>query len=74
MFNQRKNKRFSYKPRFKGSNSDSYQEDLKNDMATKWKEIRGNSKRRGSFVTSLPFLVIILVALFILIYILNGYR
>lgn len=74
MFNQRKNKRFSYKSRFKDSNSYNDQEDLKHDMAAKWNEIRGNSKRRGSVIKSLPFLIIVLVGLFILIYILNGYR
>lgn len=73
MFNQRKNKRFNYKPRSKDSNSDSYREESKNDLEAKWNEIRGNTKRRGSILTSLPVLIIILASLFVLIYVLNGY-
>lgn len=73
MFNQRKNKRFSYKPRFKDSNSDNYREESKNDLEAKWNKMRGNTKRRGSILTSLPVLIIFLVSLFVLIYILNGY-
>ena len=69
MFNQRKNKRFSYKSRFQ----DSKEKESKDDLEAKWDEIRGNTKRRGSVFTSLPALIIILVSLFALIYILNGY-
>lgn len=73
MFQQRKNKRFNYKPRSKDSNSDGYREESKNDLEAKWNEIKGNTKRRGSIWTSLPALIIILVSFFVLIYILNGY-
>ena len=69
MFNQRKNKRFSYKPRFQ----DSKEKESRDDLEAKWDEMRGNTKRRGNFFTSLPALIIILVALFVLIYVLNGY-
>ena len=69
MFNQRKNKRFSYKSRFQ----DSDEKKSKDDLEAKWNEIRGNTKRRGNILTSLPALIIILVSLFALIYILNGY-
>ena len=69
MFNQRKNKRFSYKPRIQ----DSDEIESKDDFETKWNEVRGSDKRRGSFLTSLPALIIMLVSLFVLIYILNGY-
>lgn len=69
MFNQRKNKRFSYKPRFQ----DSEEQKSKDDFETKWDEIKGGNKRRGSVLTSLPALIIMLVSLFVLIYILNGY-
>ena len=69
MFNQRRNKRFSYKPRYKDS------EDAKSgdDLEAKWDEMRSHTKRKGSIFTSLPFLIIALIALFVLIYILNGY-
>jgi hypothetical protein len=73
VFNQRKNKRFSYKPRFKDSNSDGYREESKRDLEAKWNELRSNTKRRGNIFTSLPALIIILISLFVLIYILNRY-
>lgn len=69
LFNQRKNKRFSYKSRFK----DSKEMGSKGDLEAKWNEIKGNTKRRGNKLTSLPALIIILVSLFVLMYILNGY-
>jgi len=69
LFNQRKNKRFSYKSRFQ----DSKEKESKDDLEAKWNEMRGNIKRRGSILTSLPALIIMLVSLFVLIYILNGY-
>ncbi len=69
MFNQRRNKRFSYKSRFQ----DSKEIESKDDFETKWNEVKGSTKRRGYFLTSLPALIIILVSLFVLIYILNGY-
>ncbi len=69
MFNQRKNKRFTYKSRLQ----DSDNRKSKDDLEAKWNEIKGNSKRRGNFLTSLPFLIIMLVLLFVLIYILEGY-
>lgn len=69
MFSQRKNKRFSYKPRLQ----DSKKAELKGDVETKWKEARGGAKNKGNVFTSLPALILVLVALFVLIYILNGY-
>ena len=73
MFNQRKNKRFSYKTRFQDSNPDSHREESKDDFETKWNEAKGVAKRKGNVFTSLPALIILLVSLFILIYILEGY-
>ena len=73
LFNQRKNKRFSYKPRFQDSNTDNHREKWKSDLEVKWDEMRSNTRRRGSILTSLPALIIILASLFFLIYILNGY-
>lgn len=69
MFNQRRNKRFSYKPRFQ----DSKEEESRDDLETKWNEIKGNTKRKGSLLTSLPALIIMLLSLFVLMYILEGY-
>lgn len=73
MFNQRKNKRFSYKPRFQDSNTDDDREKLKAEFETKWNDVKGTSKRRGNFLTSLPALIIMLVSIFVLMYILEGY-
>ncbi|OZV67613.1 hypothetical protein [Winogradskyella aurantia] len=69
MFKQRKHKRFNYKPRFQDS------EDYKSntDFEARWNEAKGSVKRRGSIFTSLPALIVILLALFILMYILDGY-
>lgn len=69
MFKQRNNKRFSYKPRF----NDSSEEKLKDSFEAKWNEARGKTKLRGSFLTSLPALILMLVAIVILMYILDGY-
>lgn len=69
MFNQRKNKRFTYKPRFQ----DSDEQKSKVDLETKWNDVKGSTKRRGSVLTSLPALILALVALFVLMYILEGY-
>lgn len=73
MFNQRKNKRFSYKPRFQDSKSQTQQEELQENLKKKWDKMRGNTKRRGNILTSFPALIIILALIFVLIYILNGY-
>ena len=73
MFNQRKNKRFSYRPRFQDSNSDNNREESKDDLGMKWNEIKGHTKRKGNKLFSLPALIIMLVSLFVLMYILEGY-
>ncbi len=69
MFNQRKNKRFSYKSSFQ----DSKNIESKDDLKTKWNEAKGSTKRKANVFTSLSALIIVLVSLFILIYILEGY-
>jgi len=69
LFKQRKNKSFGYKPRFQDSN----EKESKDDFEANWNEIKKTTKRRGNIFTSLPVLIIMLVSLFVLIYILNGY-
>lgn len=69
MFNQRKNKRFNYNPHSNGLNKKK----LDNELETKWNEMRGNTKRSGSILTSFPGLIIILGMIFVLIYVLNRY-
>ncbi len=73
MFNQRKNKRFNYKPRFQDSEADSHRKESKDDLERKWHEIKGNTKRKSNKLFSLPSLIIMLIALFVLMYVLEGY-
>ena len=69
MFNQRQPRRFNYKTRLKDSEKGESREELK----AKWEQMRGNTNRKVSVLTSLPALIIFLVFVFVLIYILNGY-
>lgn len=69
MFNQRKPRRFGYGKKI----SEAKKSESREDFKAKWDEIRGNTKRKKSFFTSLPMLMVFLVFAFILIYILNGY-
>jgi len=69
MFNQRKPRRFNYK----GKISDSKKSPSHEDLKAQWDQIRGNTKRKKSFITSIPMLIVFLVFAFILMYILNGY-
>jgi len=73
LFNQKKNKRFSYKPRFQDSVADSHREESKDDLERKWSEMKGNTKRKSNKLFSLPALIIMLIALFVLMYVLEGY-
>lgn len=69
LFKQRKNKKFGYKPRFQNS------EELKGkeDFEAKWEDVRLNSKRKGSVLKTLPVMILMLIAIIVLMYILNGY-
>ena len=69
LFKQRKNKKFSYKPRFQNSESSLNKEDFE----SKWGEIRQGSKKRGRVFSSLPVMLVMLIAVIVLMYILNGY-
>ncbi|QXP79607.1 MULTISPECIES: hypothetical protein [Winogradskyella] len=69
MFKQRKNKRFTYKSQLQ----DSDKSKSKDDFETLWNEANGGNKQRGSALKSLPIQIIILVLIFVLIYILDGY-
>ncbi len=42
-------------------------------VSTKWNDAKGSTKLKGNTLTSLPALIIMLVSLFVLIYILEGY-
>ncbi|MGJ8549157.1 hypothetical protein [Winogradskyella wichelsiae] len=69
MFNQRKNKRFTYKSQLQ----DSDKSKSKDDFETLWNEANGGNKKHGSVLRTLPALIIILVLILVLIYVLNGY-
>lgn len=69
MLNQKKNKRFSYKPRFQNAEKTA----AKENFEAKWSKLKPTTKRSSNSLTSLPALLIMLVALFALLYFLNGY-
>jgi len=69
VFKQRQNKRFNYKPRFQNSEAET----AKQSFEAKWNDARPKTKRRKSVLTSLPALLIMLLAVIIFMYILNGY-
>lgn len=69
MFKQRKNRQFNYRPRFQDNDADEHESRFENN----WKEARLNSQKRGKRLLSLPVLIIMLVAIIVLMYILNGY-
>lgn len=69
LFKQRKNKSFNYRPRFQESNKI----ETKEEFEAKWNEVKETTKRRGSIFTTLPGLLIMLVAILILMYVLNTY-
>jgi hypothetical protein len=69
LFKQRKNKRFNYKPRFQ----DSEDKKSRADFEAKWNDAKDGDKSRGKFLSSLPALIILLVLIFVIIYILEGY-
>ncbi|WP_411894479.1 hypothetical protein [Winogradskyella sp. A2] len=69
MLKQRRNRRFGEKLRFR----DSDEKDKKEKLEARWDELRNNTNRRGNILTSLPFLIICLIALFVIMYILEGY-
>jgi type VI protein secretion system component VasF len=70
LFKQRKNKRFNYKPRFLKDE----REKVEKNLESQWQEIRASKKRKGSILTSLPFLVLFLIAVLVLFYILSQYE
>ncbi|SHG43070.1 hypothetical protein [Winogradskyella jejuensis] len=69
MFKQRKNKKFNYTPRFQNSEETK----SKDEFESKWDEVRQGSKRRGRVFSTLPVMIVMLIAVIILMYILNGY-
>jgi hypothetical protein len=69
LFNQRKNKRFGYKPRFQ----DSKENESKENFETQWNEVKGSANRKGNVFTSLPALIIMLLGIIVIMYVLNGY-
>ncbi|WP_431158555.1 hypothetical protein [Winogradskyella poriferorum] len=69
MFKQKKNKKFSYKPRFDETQNGK----STSNFEAKWNDARRETQRRGSFLTSLPALLVMLIAIIVLMYILEGY-
>ncbi len=69
LFNQRRNKSFSYTPKHQREQEQTEKEAL----TSKWDAIRGTSKRKGSFLSSLTVMVLFLIAILVLLYILSSY-
>ncbi len=69
LFKQRKNRQFSYRPRFQDDETDQNESGFENN----WREARLSSQKRGKRVLSLPVLIIMLIAIIVLMYVLNGY-
>ena len=70
LFKQHRNKTFSYRPRHQ-----SEQELNKNDnLESEWQDLRKSSKRKKSIFTTLPFMVLFLIAILVLLYILSRYE
>lgn len=69
LFKQRKNRQFNYTPRFQEE-----REKVEGSLNSQWKEVKTSNKRKRSIFTSLPFLVLFLIALMILLYLLNQYE
>ncbi|WP_452226034.1 hypothetical protein [Lacinutrix cladophorae] len=69
LFKQRRNKSFNYTPR----HQTEQEQNPKEELASKWEEIRGTSKRKSTFFSSLPLMVLFLIAVLVLLYILSRY-
>ncbi|GEM_PF-2775529 len=73
LFKQRKPKRFTYKRRFQ----DNGEKSAHDDMESRWEairdDVRGKTQRNVAKPLPLKTLVILLIALFVLMYILEGY-
>ena len=69
MFNQRKPRRFKFGERLDSSTRGESKDELK----SKWDELRGNNTRKKNVLTSLPMLIVFLAAIMFLMYVLNGY-
>jgi hypothetical protein len=69
LFKQQKNKRFNYKSRLK----DLEAVEAKDELDLKLDEIRSNTKKNSTVANRLIVLALILSALLVLIYILEGY-
>jgi type VI protein secretion system component VasF len=70
LFKQRKNKQFNYKPRFLKEERD----DLERNLESQWKVVKTSSKRMRNIFTTMPFLVLFLIAVLVLFYLLNQYE
>jgi type VI protein secretion system component VasF len=70
LFKQRKNKQFNYKPRFLKEERD----DLERNLESQWKVVKTSSKRKRNIFTTMPFLVLFLIAVLVLFYLLNQYE
>ena len=71
LFKQRKIRTFNYTPRFQ---KEEAKDEVERSLETQWKTVRSSSKRKQNIFTSIPFLVLFLIAVLILLYLLNQYE
>jgi len=69
VFKQRKNKKFNYTPRFQDSENKSSSEAFE----AKWNEAKQGNRKQNRGFRSLPVMIVMLIAVIILMYVLNGY-
>jgi len=70
IFKQRKNKQFSYKPKFQKNSTIEDDSSFQN----KWEELKKSRKRKSSILLSPMILVVFLIAIIILMYVLGRYE
>ncbi|MGM5469959.1 hypothetical protein ACS386_06745 [Flavobacteriaceae bacterium LMO-SS05] len=70
LFKQRKNRQFNYTPRHLRDEHEQSERALESH----WEAVKTSNKRKRSILTTLPFLVLFLIAVLVLLYLLNQYE
>ena len=66
----KKNRQFNIKQKYQKDNDDNFEKDIQ----SKWQELKRTRKRKSSFLTSPLYMVLVLIAILVLLYILSGYE
>ena len=70
LFKQRNIRKFHYAQRFHKEEHENHERSLE----SQWQKIRSSNKRKRSFLTSVPFLVLFLISVLIVWYLLSQYE